>query len=337
MRSAFLQATFSLLLALAAACGGYDSTTPTPSVPDGLWTASGGASAILRLAPAQLSGTGERTPATAITTPSAELFPIVGVAFDGSGTLWVASPVDSILLGFPPDSLASSGTRAAGTVIPSVRGSLSAPTGIAFDSRHRLWVGNRENGTLVRFDPAQLAAGGAQVPAVVPYGPGHPSALAFDAAGSLWVADNQFHTVARYTAAELEAGSQGPIHILTAANSLVNPAGLAFDTRGNLWISNTGNQTVVAFTPAQLAGTGSPAPAIVLSSTGGSLTLPTGLAFDSDGSLWVVGGDGALTKFGAASLAASGAPVPSARLDIEGHSLLWSIAFWPRVRGVPVN
>jgi sugar lactone lactonase YvrE len=148
------------------------------------------------------------------------------------------------------------------------------------------------------------------------------------------VADNQFHTVGRYTAAELEAGSQGPVHVLTAANSLVNPAGLAFDARGNLWIANTGNGTVVAFTPAQLAGTGSPAPEIVISSIGGSLTLPTGLAFDSDGSLWVVGGDGALTKFASESLAASGAPVPSARLDIAGHSLLWSIAFWPRPRGL---
>lgn len=337
MRSTFRQAAFPVLLALAGGCGGYDSTTPTPSVPDGLWTASGGPSAILRLAPAQLSGTGDRSPATAITTPSAGLFPIVGVAFDGSGTLWLASPVDSILLGFPPESLTTSGSRAAGTVIPSVRGSLSAPTGIAFDSRHRLWVANRENASLVRFDAAQLAAGGEQMPAVVPYGPGHPSALAFDAAGSLWVADNQFHTVARYTAAELEAGAQGPLHVLTAANSLVNPAGLAFDASGNLWIANTGNATVVAFTPAQLAGTGSPAPHIVLTSTGGSLTFPTGLAFDNDGSLWVVGGDGALTKFTAASLAASGAPEPSVRLDIAGHSLLWSLAFWPLVRGVPVN
>src|SRR2546425_9452749 len=66
---------------------------------------------------------------------------------------------------------------------------------------HRLWVANHDNGTLVRFDGAQLAAGGAPVPAVVLSGLGHPTAPAFDGDGALWVSDNVAQTVAKYPGA----------------------------------------------------------------------------------------------------------------------------------------
>lgn len=69
-----------------------------------------------------------------------------------------------------------------------------------------------------------------------------------------------------------------------------------------------------------------------------AVVRPTGLQWgDNDGSLWIVGGGGALTEFGTTSLGASGAPTPSVRLDVAGHSLLWSVAFWPRPRGLPLN
>jgi sugar lactone lactonase YvrE len=112
---------------------------------------------------------------------------------------------------------------------------------------------------------------------------------------------------------------------------------MAFDGAGNLWVANTGNNTVAAFTPPQLAGRGPVAPHVVLSSSRSSLDLPVGLAFDGAGSLWVVGGTGALTKFAPASLRASGAPAPSARLQIGGHTLFWSVAFWPKPAGLPLN
>ncbi len=206
MRFTFLQATIGLLFGVAAGCG-FDYSAPSPpppppaapppapSVPDGLWTASGNTGAILHLAPSQLNGDGNLTPATTITTPSAQLFSLVGIAFDAAGNLWVASPDESLLLGFAPAALAASGSTAAAVVIVPNAGSLSGPTGLAFDPGHRLWVANHENGTLVRFDPAQLAAGGAPAPAVVLSGLGQPTALAFDAAGSLWVSDNGVHTI----------------------------------------------------------------------------------------------------------------------------------------------
>ncbi len=345
MRLNSLRAAFVLLLPFAAGCGN-DATTPVvpppppppPLLQDGLWTVSGNPSAILRLDPTQLTDTGQRVPATIVTTPSAGLTMLAGVAFDAAGNLWVASDDDSLLLAFDPDALASSGTKLARTVIRPTRGSLSGPIGVAFDSLQRLWVVNHQSATLVRYDPAQLAAGGAQTPAVVLSLPGSPVAIAFDAAGSLWVSDNQFHVIYRYTAAQLAvSGSPPPAFVLTAADSLVNPTGIAFDAAGNLWVANNGRSNLLAFTPAQLAGTGPLEPNVVIHSNAGSLSIPLGLAFEQDGSLWVVGGTGVLVKFAPASLGASGAPVPSVRLRISGRVLFWSVALWPKPTGLPLN
>src|SRR5947208_1737195 len=204
-----------------------------------------------------------------------------------------------------------------------------------------LWTASASPSAILRLDPTQLSGTGerAPVPAVVLSGLGHPTALAFDGDGSLWVSDNVAQTIAKYRGADLTAsGSPAPAVVLTETeNAFPLPLGLAFDADGNLWVANLQARNVVAFSPAQLAVTGAPTPQVVLSSTDGSLALPVGLAFDAEGSLWVVGGAGTLTKFARTSLGASGAPEPSARLTIAGHQVLWSAAFWPRPAGLPLN
>ena len=50
-----------------------------------------------------------------------------------------------------------------------------------------------------------------------------------------------------------------------------------------------------------------------------------------------MGGTGVVTKFAAASLGVSGAPAPIARLKVSGHSVFWSLAFWPKPAGLPLN
>src|SRR5256712_7606385 len=150
------------------AAGGSDSTLsspppdpePGPPVPEGLWTASASPSAILRLDPTQLSGTGERDPATTLTTPSARLQTLFGVAFDPSGEMWITSADDNRLLAFESAALTSSGFKAATAVIAPNAGSLSAPTRLAFDPAHPLWVAHHDKGTPGRIDCAHFAAGG---------------------------------------------------------------------------------------------------------------------------------------------------------------------------------
>jgi len=335
------QATFALAFTIVAGCGYDSSYTVAPPVPDsafedGLWTASGGSPAILHLAPTQLLTDGNRTPATSISTSSAQLSELNGIAFDADGTMWVTSQHDSTLLAFAPASLAHSGSADATILISGA--ALGGPTGLAFDRQHRLWVANLDHGSVVRFDPAQLASSGSPVPSVIIAGLGQPAALAFDAAGSLWVSDIRRNKIASFSEAQISAsGFLAPQVVISAlATSLQNPAGIAFDADGNLWVANTSNQTVVAFSPSQLAATGSPAPHVVLS-TNASLGNPAGLAFDADGALWVVGDADAVEKFPKASLGATGAPAPSVRLTLASYTLFWNVAFWPKPSGLPLN
>ncbi len=344
MRLSPWQLTIGLTAVIAGGCGydsGYtapNSPPPPPPTTSGLWTASASPSAILRLAPDQLGSPGALTPATTIRTPSAQLATLVGIAFDAVGDLWVASQEDSLLIEFAPAGLTGSGSAAAMRVIRPNAGSLSGPTSLAFDAAHRLWVANRANGTLVRFDAAQLAASGAPAPAVILSGLGLPTSIAFDAVGSLWVSDSRANTLAKYSAAQLAAsGSPAPAVLLSAApNSLVKPSGLAFDASGNLWVANTNGESLAGFSPDQLATSGSPVPRVLLFFSDDSEIQPVGLAFDVSGNLWVVGGGGTLTEFARASLGTTGTPQQIAQFQLTGFSMFWNLAFWPRPAGLPL-
>ena len=197
-----------------------------------------------------------------------------------------------------------------------------------------------EAGTLVSFDPGQLAAGGEQTPAVTISGLSGPTAIAFDASGSLWVANSPKDAVFKYSPAQLDTtGSPQPEVLLSASEgSIASPFALAFDDSGKLWVANIGTASIVAFTPQMLAVTGSPAPEITIASSGaGSFVIPVGLAFDTEGSLWVAGGDNTLYKFAQSKLGETGKPVPSAELLLDGHSLLSGVAFWPKPARLPIN
>ena len=346
MGFALWRSAIVVLIAIAASCG-YDSNAPelygAPPVADandGLWIASGIDPAVLRLAPSQLLSNGRQVPSTTVTTSSASLLTISGLAFDEDGTMWIASADDSLVLAFSPEILATSGLSAASTVIEPIEQSLRSPAGIAFDRLQRLWVANFETGTIVRFDRGQLAFGGAQTPAVTIAGLSGPTALAFDASGALWVANSSKDAVLKYSAVQLEtSGFLTPDVVLSASDgSLSSPFALAFDAFGKLWVGNIGTGAIAAFSPEMLAATGSPAPEIVIASSGaGSFVIPVGLAFDADGSLWVAGGDNALFRFAQSKLGATGKPEPSAQLFLGGQQLLSGIAFWPPPVGLPIN
>lgn len=332
-----------LLLSLAAACG-YDGPSgpyepPGDAAAAGLWVASGSDPAILRFSGDQLVASGARTARTTLTTSSATLFTVNGVAFDTSGTLWIASADDSRLIAFSPADLAVSGATQASRVLTAFDGSMDLPSAIAFDRQHRLWVASLASGALSRFDPAQLRETGAPVPATTIIGPTRPSALAFDASGGMWVANIRTSRVVRYSVAQLEeSGALTPEIVLSAlANSRLNPSALAFDADGNLWVAYIGSTIVASFAPDQLSATGTPEPRIVLSPAPGSFAGPVGLAFDDGGSLWVVSTEGALHRFAPSQLLESGAPVPSTTILVSGHTLLTGIAVWPKPGRLPLN
>jgi len=214
--------------------------------------------------------------------------------FDPSGNLWVESPVTydpflygTSLLEYTSDDLSSSGKPVPATVIEApTSGGYSGPLDMTFDHAGNLWL---VSGGILEYTAAQLAAG--------------------------------VHTDPNQT---LIMG--GDLSALEFVKSIT------FDANGNLWAAfetgGTGNAGgVEMFAAADLNGSGTvtPVPAITLNAAlygrhqdYSSFESPDGLAFDSQGDLWVANtlqpkaglGSGSLVEFTPSELAASGSPVP---------------------------
>jgi sugar lactone lactonase YvrE len=336
-----------LMVLLASGCDynpDYTSAPPMVDPPavafaEGLWTVSGAPGEIVRLDATQLLTDGTLTPATRLFTSSASLFTLNSIAFDDAGVMWVASEDDSELLGFAPGTEGAAGFITPSISIRPVSGSIAGPTGMAFDIDGSLWVANLANGTIVRFEKSQLSKSGAPIPSVTITGVANPTGLAFDASATLWVTDLRANTVSRYLRGQLTTSGEKPpaIVLRASSNSLVNPAGIAFDSFNNMWIANTGAESVVEFRPPQRTSSGSPIPVVTIRPTETSLGVPAGLAFDTEGSLWIMGGQGTLSKFTAGSIAGSGNAEPLLQVKLANSVLLWSVAFWPKPSGFPLN
>jgi hypothetical protein len=133
-----------------------------------LWVAANGASAIMRIDASHhaTSGTGADLTITA-ETPSPVIGTLgnpLGIAFDGTGNLWVN--YDGILARLTPADLSGTGDK---TITPSVQivlDVLALPTGIAFDETGGLWLAY-SGGKFARLAASQLTASGAIAPQIV--------------------------------------------------------------------------------------------------------------------------------------------------------------------------
>ena len=189
------------------------------------------------------------------------------------------------------------------------------------DAAGDLWTTSFDGNTLDEFTPAQLAAGGAQSPAVVISSSSlfGPASLLFTPSGDLWVSNFQAHTLNMFTPSQLaHSGAPVPPVVISATgSSLEEPFGLGFDLAGNLWVTSYLNDQMDEFTPSQQAQSGSPVPANTITSA--ALVGPQGLAFDNAGDAWVGNADAnTLTEFTASQLVAGGAPVPPVTVSSEG-------------------
>jgi sugar lactone lactonase YvrE len=127
-----------------------------------------------------------------------------------------------------------------------------------------------------------------------------PSAIAFDAAGNLYFAETANHVIRKVdttghittiagTGTQGFSGDTGP----ATSATLDSPAGLALDTANNLYIADTHNHRIRKLNLATgilttIAGTGTPGfTGDSIAATSAQLSLPTALALDSSGNLYL--------------------------------------------------
>lgn len=204
----------------------------------------------------------------------------------------------------------------------------------------RVWVSNDLGHSIVAFTEAQLAVPGSPAADVVldlePFGFSDPKQIAFDPLGNLWVADFNPARLFAFTPDQLQtSGTPTPALVITSS-ALSTPWGLAFDADGTLWVSDWQKDALLAFEwdtlvallvePDEDEVELDPDRTVV----GVELVTPEFIAFDAAGSLWVASnnpqpGNGKhdrLLAYGAAQLAASGAPVPEVILEGDNGVLI---------------
>ncbi len=157
------------------------------------------------------------------------------------------------------------------------------------------------------FASADLAATAAKNPAVwkTQNFTGRPGPSAFDSSGNLWVPGGD--VINMYPMMTLAtAGSAPPMVVLTQPTTS-KAKFAAFDSSGNLWVTRGDpgtNHAIVRYAFADLGASGSPTPGVIISSP--LIMNPAGLAFASNGDLWVaIEGTGKAVRFNAEHLGAS--------------------------------
>ena len=155
-----------------------------------------------------------------------------------------------------------------------------------------------------------------------------PYGNTFDSVGDLWTAAFYDNMIYEFTPDQLVAsGSPTPKVALSLAGlGSVGAEGLSFDSAGDLWVMGFTSDKLYEFTPGQLAASGSPLPAVTITSPGG----PINGAFDTSGDLWVaeVGANTLVDTPG--QLASTGGPTPAVTISTDGSGSIvepWALAF----------
>jgi hypothetical protein len=173
------------------------------------------------------SGVYELTPSGVPSTFATGLTNAYGLAFDGSGNLFVAeySPVSGRIIEITPGGVQS--TFATG---------LKDVFGMAFNSAGDLFVAEYVSGNIYEYTP-----GGVQSTFIS--GLHQPSAVAFDGAGNLYV------SVEGISSGVYEFKLDGATNFFAVGGA---PQGIAFNSAGDLFVATYGSQTQDAineFTP----------------------------------------------------------------------------------------
>jgi len=277
-----------------------------------LYIADNGNDSIRKLAPGgtvtNLAGTSGNGFADGSGT-AARFFVPSGVAVDASGNVYVADELNdtirkitpagavTTIAGSPGDAAAADGTGSAARFFQ--------PFGIAVDSSDNLYVSDAGNSTIRKIAPGGVVTTLAGTAGMAGYADGTGSAARFkiplgvavDGNGNVYVAEQGNFTIRKITPAGVvttlagTAGNVGSADGTGAAASFNLPAGVAVDSGGNVYVADYANDTIRKITPAgavtTLAGVPSSPGSNDGTGSGASFSVPTGVAVDAAGNVYV--------------------------------------------------
>jgi len=228
-----------------------------------------------------------------------------------TGVLIAAAVLPGVILAQGAiNTYAGSDALFAGAGKPATSAQLVAPNNIAVDSEGNIYFSDSglsqvlkvaTNGVISIVAGTGLTSGGGDGGLATGAALDSPQGLAFDSAGNLYIVDSFNSNVRKVdtngiittvAGGQGQAGFAGDGGPATSA-LLTNPTGIAIDRSGNLYIADRANNrirlvtastgiitTIAGSSKTGFTGDGGPA-------AQATLTLPTGLAFDSSGNLYI--------------------------------------------------
>ncbi len=291
----------------------------------GLWVPNTLNGTIVEYTAAQRAASG--SPVPELTNSSSVLNFAAALVFDRSGNMWVVNTSAPSVVEFSAKQLKQLGSVPDPVPVVKITSAVLSNPLADFDRNGNLWVSDLGVNEIFEFSHKQLKTGGDLTPAVTITSPDLDGArnLAFDKKGNLWISNDQSDQIEEFAKKGLaKGGALTPAVILSddGAGSLVGCAGIAFDKKHNLWVANTNLNTIVEFPRSALKVSGSPVPGVIISATGGSLSIPIGVGFDHNQNLWVSNfHNSTVVEFSPAQLATSGNPVPMVTISATSGSL----------------
>ncbi len=215
---------------------------------------------------------------------------------DANGRLWVADRDNHRVLRFDNASTKTSSSAADGVLgqpdfVTNTAGTtaakMSAPAGVFADMNGRVWVADRANNRILRFDAAAAKSNGAVADGVLGQADfttgtsgtsatamSAPWGLCLDASGRLWVADRSNSRVLRFDDAAAKANGAAADGVLgqkafttssftTSQSGLGEPRGVAVDASGRLYVADEGNSRIIVYEKAAAKANGADADFIV--------------------------------------------------------------------------
>jgi len=225
------------------------------------------------------------------------------IAIDASGNVWSTAvgrsdsslvPAKSHLVGLSPTGIPMTDSPYAVSLpIPGPQGPILS---LAFDDNGNVWIANYQVGVVTVFDSSALPRGGLLPLEDYMYsaaGEANPAGIAIDGSGNAWFVN------ANWTMTALSSSGMPLTGSPYTGGGLSGAMAIAIDGDGNVWVASNGPETYanegdypgpIGFGNSRITALSSSGKALSPGSgfTGGFTNVPTGIAIDGAGDVWVI-------------------------------------------------